>query len=264
MPEQLSNDALKLAADSTARAITKKKDLSITKRNWHNFPSNEVHIPLPPRAKRKLDQWRGSLYTQLFWKKFHKNLKEELSGSEVELFNELERFRVEYLGTSLFKGSENNIAKFIEQRSAELVSSKKEKDFFPISLNLFMREIAKKDLGDAAKKILQEDKNYLASFENSFIELINSINDQEKYQRLSTDLIKEFLKSDDDLNNEKYDEPEQDQDQNQTQENAEQNEISKDSSVETELDGEMSEEFFETESMEQVAVDDTSIQEEID
>ena len=60
MPEQLSNDALKLAADSTARAITKKKDLNITKRNWNNFPSSEVHIPLPPRAKRKLDQWRGS------------------------------------------------------------------------------------------------------------------------------------------------------------------------------------------------------------
>ena len=79
MPEQLSNDALKLAADSTARAITKKKDLSITKRNWNNFPSSEVHIPLPPRAKRKLDQWRGSLDTQLFWKKFHKNLKEELA-----------------------------------------------------------------------------------------------------------------------------------------------------------------------------------------
>jgi cobaltochelatase CobT len=263
MPEQLSNDALKLAADSTARAITKKKDLSITKRNWNNFPSSEVHIPLPPRAKRKLDQWRGSLDTQLFWKKFHKNLKEELSGSEVELFYELERFRVEYLGTSLYKGSENNIAKFIEQRSAELVSSKKEKDFFPISLNLFMREMAKKDLGDAAKKILQEDKNYLASFENSFTELINSINDQERYQKLSIDLIKEFLKSDD-LNNEKYDEPEQDQDQQETQENAEQNEIGEDSSVETDLDGEMSEEFFETESMEQVAVDDTSIQEEID
>ena len=264
MPEQLPNDALKLAADSTARAITKKKDLSITKRNWNNFPSSEVHIPLPPRAKRKLDQWRGSLDTQLFWKKFHKNLKEELSGSEAELFNELERFRVEYLGTSLYKGSENNIAKFIEQRSAELVASKKEKDFFPISLNLFMREIANKDLGDAAKKILQEDKNYLTSFENSFIELINSINDQERYQKLSTDLIKEFLKNDDDLNNEKYDEPEQDQDQQETQENAEQNEISEDSSVETDLDGEMSEEFFETESMEQVAVDDTSIQEEID
>ena len=263
MPEQLSNDALKLAADSTARAITKKKDLSITKRNWNNFPSSEVNIPLPPRAKRKLDQWRGSLDTQLFWKKFHKNLKEELSGSEVELFNELERFRVEYLGTSLYKGSENNIAKFIEQRSAELVSSKKEKDFFPISLNLFMREMAKKDLGDAAKKILQEDKNYLASFENSFTELINSINDQERYQKLSIDLIKGFLKSDD-LNNEKYDEPEQDQDQQETQENAEQNEIGEDSSVETDLDGEMSEEFFETESMEQVAVDDTSIQEEID
>ena len=204
MPEQLSNDVLKLAADSTARAISREKDLNITKRNWNNFPSSEVHIPLPPRAKRKLDQWRGSLDTQLFWKKFHKNSKEELSGSEVELFYELERFRVEYLGTSLYKGSENNIAKFIEQRSAELVSSKKEKDFFPISLNLFMREIAKKDLGDAAKKILQEDKNYLASFENSFTELINSINDQERYQKLSIDLIKKFLKSDDDLNNEKY------------------------------------------------------------
>ena len=127
-----------------------------------------------------------------------------------------------------------------------------------------MREIAKKDLGDAAKKILQEDKNYLASFENSFTELINAINDQERYQKLSIDLIKEFLKSDDDLNNEKYDQPEQDEDQQETQENVEQNEISEDSSVETDLDGEMSEEFFETESMEQVAVDDTSIQEEID
>ena len=158
MPEQLPNDALKLAADSTARAITKKKDLSITKRNWNNFPSSEVHIPLPPRAKRKLDQWRGSLDTQLFWKKFHKNLKEELSGSEVELFNELERFRVEYLGTSLYKGSENNIAKFIEQRSTELVSSKKEKDFFPISLNLFMREIVKKDLGMQQKKSFKKTK----------------------------------------------------------------------------------------------------------
>ena len=94
--------------------------------------------------------------------------------------------------------------------------------------------------------------------------MINSINDQDRYQKLSTDLIKEFLKNDDDLNNEKYDEPEQDQDQQETQENAEQNEISEDSSVETDLDGEMSEEFFETESMEQVAVDDTSIQEEID
>ena len=61
MPEQLSNDALKLAADSTARAITKKKDLSITKRNWNNFPSSEVHIPLPPRAKRKLDQWNDAM-----------------------------------------------------------------------------------------------------------------------------------------------------------------------------------------------------------
>ena len=30
MPEQLPNDALKLAADSTARAITKKKDLSLS------------------------------------------------------------------------------------------------------------------------------------------------------------------------------------------------------------------------------------------
>ena len=89
MPEQLSNDALKLAAHSTARAITKKKDLSITKRNWNNFPSSEVHIPLPPRAKRKLDQWRGSLDTQLFWKKFHKNLKEELIKIHINNINTL-------------------------------------------------------------------------------------------------------------------------------------------------------------------------------
>ena len=264
MPEQLSNDALKLAADSTARAITRKKDLRITKRNWNNFPSSEVHIPQPPRAKRKLNQWRGSLDTQLFWNIFHKNLKEELFGSEVELFHELERFRVEYLGTSLYKGSENNIAKFIEHRSLELISTKKEKDFFPISLNLYMREIANKELGDAAKKILNEDKNYLAPFKSSFSKLINAINDQEKYQRLSADLIKEFHKSDDELNNEKYDEPDQDQDQHQTQGNPEENEINQDSAVETDFDGEMSEEFFETQSMEQVAVDDTSIQEEID
>tara|TARA_B100000614_G_scaffold205077_1_gene186971 strand:- start:577 stop:2349 length:1773 start_codon:yes stop_codon:yes gene_type:complete len=264
MPEQLSNDALKLAADSTARAITRKKDLRITKRNWNNFPSSEVHIPQPPRAKRKLNQWRGSLDTQLFWNIFHKNLKEELFGSEVELFHELERFRVEYLGTSLYKGSENNIAKFIEHRSLELISTKKEKDFFPISLNLYMREITNKELGDAAKKILKEDKNYLAPFKSSFSKLINAINDQEKYQRLSADLIKEFHKSDDELNNEKYDEPDQDQDQHQTQGNPEENEINQDSAVDTDFDGEMSEEFFETQSMEQVAVDDTSIQEEID
>ena len=56
-----------------------------------------------------------------------------------------------------------------------------------------MREIANKDLGDAAKKSFKKTKT-IYTFENSFIELINSINDQERYQKLSTDLIKEFLK----------------------------------------------------------------------
>ena len=196
-----NRDKLHEAALSSIKSISKNKNISSKNGIASRPPSpNQATISSIPRSTKELAKWRGESDFQAFWYLFHKTKPEiSLTLPARLVFNELEMSRVEILGSNLYKGSKTNIIRYLEGIEIE---DKKSPQYLAFCSNLWLKDLFEFDLAPSSKKILKEfSENYDGkSLKNIKDQLINAINDQNKFEEASIEFLKaiKLLKSDKD------------------------------------------------------------------
>ena len=196
-----NRDKLHEAALSSIKSISKNKNISSRNGIASRPPSpNQATISSIPRSTKELAKWRGESDFQAFWYLFHKTKPEISLALPARLvFNELEMSRVEILGSNIYKGSKTNIIRYLEGIEIE---DKKSPQYLAFCSNLWLKDLFEFDLAPSSKKILKEfSENYDGkSLKNIKDQLINAINDQNKFEEASIEFLKaiKLLKSDKD------------------------------------------------------------------
>ncbi len=196
-----NRDKLHEAALSSIKSISKNKNISSRNGITSRPPSpNQATISSIPRSTKELAKWRGESDFQAFWYLFHKTKPEiSLTLPARLVFNELEMSRVEILGSNIYKGSKTNIIRYLEGIEIE---DKKSPQYLAFCSNLWLKDLFEFDLAPSSKKILKEfSENYDGkSLKNIKDQLINAINDQNKFEEASIEFLKaiKLLKSDKD------------------------------------------------------------------
>jgi len=196
-----NRDKLHEAALSSIKSISKNKNISSRNGIASRPPSpNQATISSIPRSTKELAKWRGESDFQAFWYLFHKTKPEiSLTLPARLVFNELEMSRVEILGSNIYKGSKTNIIRYLEGIE---IQDKKSPQYLAFCSNLWLKDLFEFDLAPSSKKILKEfSENYdVKSLKNIKDQLINAINDQNKFEEASIEFLKaiKLLKSDKD------------------------------------------------------------------
>ncbi len=196
-----NRDKLHEAALSSIKSISKNKNISSRNGIASRPPSpNQATISSIPRSTKELAKWRGESDFQAFWYLFHKTKPEiSLTLPARLVFNELEMSRVEILGSNIYKGSKTNIIRYLEGIEIE---DKKSPQYLAFCSNLWLKDLFEFDLAPSSKKILKEfSENYDGkSLKKIKDQLINAINDQNKFEEASIEFLKaiKLLKSDKD------------------------------------------------------------------
>jgi cobaltochelatase CobT len=196
-----NRDKLHEAALSSIKSISKNKNISSRNGIASRPPSpNQATISSIPRSTKELAKWRGESDFQAFWYLFHKTKPEiSLTLPARLVFNELEMSRVEILGSNIYKGSKTNIIRYLEGIE---IQDKKSPQYLAFCSNLWLKDLFEFDLAPSSKKILKEfSENYDGkSLKNIKDQLINAINDQNKFEEASIEFLKaiKLLKSDKD------------------------------------------------------------------
>ena len=196
-----NRDKLHEAALSSIKSISKNKNISSRNGIASRPPSpNQATISSIPRSTKELAKWRGESDFQAFWYLFHKTRPEiSLTLPARLIFNELEMSRVEILGSNIYKGSKTNIIRYLEGIE---IQDKKSPQYLAFCSNLWLKDLFEFDLAPSSKKILKEfSENYdVKSLKNIKDQLINAINDQNKFEEASIEFLKaiKLLKSDKD------------------------------------------------------------------
>ena len=196
-----NRDKLHEAALSSIKSISKNKNICSKNGIASRPPSpNQATISSIPRSTKELAKWRGESDFQAFWYLFHKTKPEiPLTLPARLVFNELEMSRVEILGSNIYKGSKTNIIRYLEGIEIE---DKKSPQYLAFCSNLWLKDLFEFDLAPSSKKILKEfSENYDGkSLKNIKDQLINAINDQNKFEEASIEFLKaiKLLKSDKD------------------------------------------------------------------
>ena len=196
-----NRDKLHEAALSSIKSISKNKNISSKNGIASRPPSpNQATISSIPRSTKELAKWRGESDFQAFWYLFHKTKPEiSLTLPARLVFNELEMSRVEILGSNIYKGSKTNIIRYLEGIE---IQDKKSPQYLAFCSNLWLKDLFEFDLAPSSKKILKEfSENYDGkSLKKIKDQLINAINDQNKFEEASIEFLKaiKLLKSDKD------------------------------------------------------------------
>ena len=196
-----NRDKLHEAALSSIKSISNNKNISSRNGIASRPPSpDQATISSIPRSTKELAKWRGESDFQAFWYLFHKTRPEiSLTLPARLVFNELEMSRVEILGSNIYKGSKTNIIRYLEGIEIE---DKKSPQYLAFCSNLWLKDLFEFDLAPSSKKILKEFyENYdVKSLKKIKDQLINAINDQNKFEEASIEFLKaiKLLKSDKD------------------------------------------------------------------
>ena len=196
-----NRDKLHEAALSSIKSISKNKNISSRNGIASRPPSpNQATISSIPRSTKELAKWRGESDFQAFWYLFHKTKPEiSLTLPARLVFNELEMSRVEILGSNIYKGSKTNIIRYLEGIE---IQDKKSPQYLAFCSNLWLKDLFEFDLAPSSKKILKEfSENYDGKILKKIKDqLINAINDQNKFEEASIEFLKaiKLLKSDKD------------------------------------------------------------------
>ena len=204
-----NRDRLHEAAFSSVKAISKNKELTSSTGLSQRPPVDKnIIIPSAPRSSKDLNKWRGESDYQAFWHLYHKETQEvSLTLPARMIFNELEISRVELLGSDKYIGAKKNISEYLNQRSLNM-HDKKSLNFLSYGANLWLKSLAKFNLNDESLNIIQifKEKYKLdKSSESIGDSLIQNIKDQEKFKKLSLkfleklDLFKDASEEDEEI-----------------------------------------------------------------
>jgi len=266
-----NREKLHEAAFSSVKAISKNKKLTSSTGLSQRPPiEKNIVIPSVPRSSNDLNKWRGESDYQAFWHLYHKTRKEiPLTLPARMIFNELEISRVELIGSSEYIGSKKNISEYLNQKSSSILSIDDKKSFNVLAYgaNLWLKKQAKFKLSKESLDIIEifEEKYGVNSSLNHLSKkLIDNIDDQNKFEKLSVQFLQKLNlvddMSDEDENIDPDNAPEsnekfEDNEMEISSESHDDNQVDyKDSQAEIDID---SEDFGEK-------IDDTSIQEEIE
>ena len=266
-----NREKLHEAAFSSVKAISKNKKLTSSTGLSQRPPiEKNIVIPSVPRSSNDLNKWRGESDYQAFWHLYHKTRKEiPLTLPARMIFNELEISRVELIGSSEYIGSKKNISEYLNQKSLSILSIDDKKSFNVLAYgaNLWLKKQAKYKLSKESLEIIEifEEKYGVNSSLNHLSKkLIDNIDDQNKFEKLSVQFLQKLNlvddMSDEDENIDPDNAPEsnekfKDNEMEISSESHDDNQVDyKDSQAEIDID---SEDFVEK-------IDDTSIQEEIE
>tara|TARA_B100001248_G_scaffold115105_1_gene86157 strand:- start:3223 stop:4995 length:1773 start_codon:yes stop_codon:yes gene_type:complete len=255
---------LQTAGESTAKAISKSKDLLIEAKSPERIPqSNRLNIDQPPNSRRQLNKWRGEIDSQAFWNLFHKESPKMIDSRYKQYLNELELARVEILGGKTYEGTISNITSSTANRFNEAFASNDEKDPIPpIALNIFLKELYGIKMPSSTITLFRSIKKILNPHKKSFEKLIDYLENQDNYESQAMKIIKKIIVLDDNEDqspsnhdNETQGDNQDIEDENNDSQTPETEDV--DSSID-EVDAIDDVEYETSE------VDDTSVQEEID
>ena len=255
---------LQTAGESTAKAISRSKDLFIEAKSPERIPqSNKLNIDQPPNSRRQLNKWRGEIDSQAFWNLFHKESPEMIDSRYKQYLNELELARVEILGGKTYEGTISNITSSTANRFNEAFANNDEKDSIPpIALNIFLKELYGIKMPPSTITLFRSIKKILNPHKKSFEKLIDYLEDQDNFKSQAIKILKKIivLDDDEDQSHSNHDNETQGDDQDIEDENND-SQTTETEDVDSSIDEVDAIDDVEYEASE---VDDTSVQEEID
>lgn len=255
---------LQTAGESTAKAISRSKDLLIEEKIPDRIPqSNKLNIDQPPNSRRQLNKWRGEIDSQAFWNLFHKEGPQMIDSRYKQYLNELELARVEILGGKTYEGTISNITSSTANRFNEAFASNDEKDSIPpIALNIFLKELYGIKMPSSTITLFRSIRKILNPHKKSFEKLIDCLENQDNYESQAIKILEKIIVLDDDEDQSpnNHDNETQGDDQDIEDENND-SQTTETEDVDSSIDEVDAIDDFEYETAE---VDDTSVQEEID
>ena len=255
---------LQTAGESTAKAISKSKDLFIEAKSPERIPqSNKLNIDQPPNSRRQLNKWRGEIDSQAFWNLFHKESPKMIDSRYKQYLNELELARVEILGGKTYEGTISNIASSTANRFNEAFANYDEKNSIPpIALNIFLKELYGIKMPSSTITLFRSIKKILNPHKKSIEKLIDYLEDQDNFESQAIKILKKIivLDDDEDQSHSNHDNETQGNDQDIEDENND-SQTTETEDVDSSIDEVDAIDDVEYEASE---VDDTSVQEEID
>jgi len=255
---------LQTAGESTAKAISRSKDLFIEAKSPERIPqSNKLNIDQPPNSRRQLNKWRGEIDSQAFWNLFHKESPKMIDSRYKQYLNELELARVEILGGKTYEGTISNIASSTANRFNEAFANYDEKNSIPpIALNIFLKELYGIKMPSSTITLFRSIKKILNPHKKSIEKLIDYLEDQDNFESQAIKILKKIivLDDDEDQSHSNHDNETQGNDQDIEDENND-SQTTETEDVDSSIDEVDAIDDVEYEASE---VDDTSVQEEID
>ncbi len=255
---------LQTAGESTAKAISKSKDLLIEAKSPERIPQlNRLNIDQPPNSRRQLNKWRGEIDSQAFWNLLHKESPKMIDSRYKQYLHELELARVEILGGKTYEGTISNITSSTANRFNEAFASNDEKDPIPpIALNIFLKELYGIKMPSSTITLFRSIKKILNPHKKSFEKLIDYLENQDNYESQAMKIIKKIIVLDDneDQSPSNHDNETQGDNQDIEDENND-SQTTETEDVDSSIDEVDAIDDVEYETSE---VDDTSVQEEID
>ena len=255
---------LQTAGESTAKAISKSKDLFIEAKSPERIPqSNKLNIDQPPNSRRQLNKWRGEIDSQAFWNLFHKESPKMIDSRYKQYLNELELARVEILGGKTYEGTISNITSSTANRFNEAFANYDEKNSIPpIALNIFLKELYGIKMPSSTITLFRSIKKILNPHKKSIEKLIDYLEDQDNFESQAIKILKKIivLDDDEDQSHSNHDNETQGDDQDIEDENND-SQTTETEDVDSSIDEVDAIDDVEYEASE---VDDTSVQEEID
>jgi len=187
----------KAAISSTAKSVSNLENVEVSFGNQNIKPEkNSINLPEINEINNKINynQIRAiadseSLKLRFSNKKTFK-LHEPKGSMSKKLYKIAEKIRCERLGSNHFKGIRNNIEKFYQERLNSLdLKSSEDKIIESFENYLRINFFNLKNTSDIDKKLKSYNKDMNEKFNKKIKELNNSMENQESYNSLVSDLI---------------------------------------------------------------------------
>ena len=182
------SETIKEAVTAATRAISGNKELEI------NFGGMGSSLPHPPKTLKELSAYRGKADSLACVEKYRdKSLRIASNNEKVNsLIKVMEDSRVEILGSMNYPGIATNIKSKFDDKCKLYESFEDHEDHLEIALETWLRNLCLPDIESSKSSLFL--KYWGKVFDNQEIELkerlIESLNDQSKFQEIAEDFLK--------------------------------------------------------------------------
>ena len=182
------SETIKEAVTAATRAISGNKELEI------NFGGMGSSLPHPPKTLKELSAYRGKADSLACVEKYRDKSVRIASNNEKvnSLIKVMEDSRVEILGSMNYPGIATNIKSKFDDKCKLYESFEDHEDHLEIALETWLRNLCLPDIESNKSSLFL--KYWGKIFDDQEIELkerlIESLNDQSKFQEIAEDFLK--------------------------------------------------------------------------